>query len=55
MYALSKQQADPRKWEGKVVEEVVQQRRELLPLDKLGMCKDGDRTIDKEPRSPMHV
>jgi L-gulonate 3-dehydrogenase len=40
MYALSKQQADPRKWEGKVVEEVVKDRRALLPLEELpDRCK----------------
>jgi len=35
MYHLAKQQADPRKWEGKVVEEVVKERRNLLPQDQL--------------------
>jgi len=35
MYHLAKQQADARKWEGKVVEEVVKERRNLLPQDQL--------------------
>jgi L-gulonate 3-dehydrogenase len=35
MYELAKQQADARKWEGKVVDEVVNERRTLLPVENL--------------------
>jgi len=35
MLLLAKQQADPRPWQGKVVDDVVEARRSLLPLDQL--------------------
>ena len=35
MYELAKQQAEPRKWEGEVVTQVVEDRRKLLPLQHL--------------------
>ena len=35
MFTLANQQADPRKWEGHVVDEITQDRRTLLPLESL--------------------
>lgn len=35
MYSLAKQQADPRKWEGNVVDQITKERRDLLPLESL--------------------
>lgn len=35
MYELAKQQADPRRWQGSVVDKVVEERRSLLPLQNL--------------------
>lgn len=35
MYNLAKQQADPRKWEGKVAETVVEARRNHMPVEQL--------------------
>lgn len=35
MHALSKQQADPRPWQGQVVDTVVEARRSLIPVENL--------------------
>jgi hypothetical protein len=35
MFQLAQQQADARKWEGKVVSEVVEARRSVIPVEKL--------------------
>lgn len=35
MYEIAKQQADPRRWEGSVVDKVVEERRALLPVQNL--------------------
>jgi len=35
MYALSKQQADPRPWQGQVVDTVTEARRSQIPVEKL--------------------
>jgi len=56
MYNLSKQQADPRKWEGSVVDEVVTDRRAALPLDKLQeRAKWRDNRLMQLVAHKMHV
>jgi len=35
MYSLAQQQADPRKWQGHVVDEIVEARRKALSVDQL--------------------
>lgn len=35
MYELAKQQSEPRRWQGEVVDQVTRSRRELLPIEKL--------------------